>query len=264
MLAKGFVTALVVASVLSSACGATRTAEAVPVEDGEGGASVTLSTPSAPPAASPAPADVTRAAVAAPAPVSAVTPIRVAEEPALAAAAATAKAAAMAAARKARQETCRRPKQPFVPRRIKIPGVVGNTAVLALGSDKRGVPKTPPYTAKGKWQFAWDKYILAGERLGVLRLNAHTYPGSSEAALGNRLLAKMRVGKTIIVTGPNGVKMCYRVGSKVVVRTEQGAPAYYNDWVSTRMAILVCSGVRRGPGNWSHRTIWFAKPIGKR
>ena len=247
MLAKGFVTALVLLGVVGSACGASRSAEAVPVDDRQRSAPVrSVTAPDAAPAAS------------------AILSIRVAEQPARAAAATAAAVAAKAAAKKARQQACLRPKRPFAPRQIKIPGVVGKKKVLALGSDGRGVPKVPPFTAKGKWQFAWDKDILAGERLGVLRLNAHTYPGSSRAALGNRLLAKMRVGKTIIVKGPKGATMCYRVSSKLVVRAERGAPAYYNDWVRTRMAILVCSGVRRGPGDWSHRTIWFAQPVGKR
>jgi hypothetical protein len=36
---------------------------------------------------------------------------------------------------------------------------------------------------------------------------------------------------------------------------------YYSSTGPSRLAILVCSGRRRGPGDWSHRTIWFAKPI---
>jgi hypothetical protein len=24
---------------------------------------------------------------------------------------------------------------------------------------------------------------------------------------------------------------------------------------------MVCSGVRRGPGDWAERTVWFASPV---
>ncbi|MFC5731584.1 hypothetical protein ACFPQB_21920 [Nocardioides vastitatis] len=27
-----------------------------------------------------------------------------------------------------------------------------------------------------------------------------------------------------------------------------------------RLAILVCSGRRLGPGSWSRRTVWYAEP----
>jgi hypothetical protein len=44
------------------------------------------------------------------------------------------------------------------------------------------------------------------------------------------------------------------------VRAEKAIPDYYSSTGRSRLAILVCSGKRRGPGDWSHRTIWYAVP----
>ncbi len=172
---------------------------------------------------------------------------------------------APAAAQPSRPAACRTPEHGFTPASITIPHVVSRTRVLALGRDRNGVPKTPPLTNKGKWEFGWDRdsRIRPGSRHGVVRLNAHTYPrdGSYGLALGNRLLAKLRVGATLVVTGRGHQRMCYRVTRRVSVRAEQSFPAYYDSAGRPLLAILVCSGVRRGPGDWSHRTIWFARPI---
>ena len=160
---------------------------------------------------------------------------------------------------------CGTPAHAFTPASITIPRVVGPTRVLALGRDRNGVPKTPPLTDRGKWEFAWDResHIRAGSPHGVVRLNAHTYPrdGSYGLALGNRLLARLRVGATLVVTGRGELRMCYRVTRRIRVRAEQSVPAYYASNGRPLLAILVCSGVRRGPGDWSHRTIWFAQPV---
>ena len=157
---------------------------------------------------------------------------------------------------------CQAPEHPFKPTSIAIAHVVGPTRVLALGRDRNGVPRPPPLTQKGKWAFGWDKSLRAGSRRGVVRLTAHTYPrdGSHGQALGNRLLTKLRVGATLVVTGGNQ-RMCYRVAQRMSVRAAQSVPAYYDSSGRPLLAILVCSGIRRGPGDWSHRTIWFAEPV---
>ena len=173
-------------------------------------------------------------------------------------------AAATRTSTASRATTCPAPDRPFTPMSITIPRVVGATRVLALGRDQHGVPKTPPLTDRGKWEFGWDKqsHIRAGSQHGVVRLAAHTYPrdGSYGLALGNRLLKKLRVGATLVVAGPEGRRMCYRVARQVFVLAEQSVPAYFDSSGRPLLAILVCSGVRRGPGDWSHRTIWFAEP----
>lgn len=94
-------------------------------------------------------------------------------------------------------------------------------------------------------------------------MTAHTYPrdGSYGLALGNRLLAKLRKGDLLIATGRDGHRLCYRVTRVMRVRATRSVPAYYTSTGKPRLAILVCSGNRRGPGDWSHRTIWFATPV---
>lgn len=165
--------------------------------------------------------------------------------------------------RAARTTTCSGVDHAFRPAWVRIPRVVGRTKVLALGRDRRGVPLTPPLTDRGKWQFAWDKEsgIRPGGRHGVIRLNAHTYPRFAGPALGNRLLAQLHTGAKLIVKGPQGERLCYRVTRRIKVRAERSLSAYYTNTGPSRLAILVCSGRRRGPGDWSHRTVWFAKPL---
>jgi hypothetical protein len=144
---------------------------------------------------------------------------------------------------------------------ISVPHVVGPTRVLARGRDRRGVPTPPPLTDRGKWQFAWDKTIRAGAGHGVVRLTAHTYPAWAGKALGNRLLDRLGKDAVLVVGGPRGERLCYRVTREISVPARASVPAYYDSSGPERLAILVCSGVRRGPGDWSRRTIWFAAPI---
>ena len=152
----------------------------------------------------------------------------------------------------------------FKPSSLAIDGVVGSTSVLALGQDRYGVPRPPPLTERGKWQFAWDRAsaVRPGSPQGVVRLTAHTYPrnGSHGLALGNRLLARLRTGASLKVSGPAGERLCYQVTRRVEVPANASLSGYYETTGAPRLAILVCSGTRRGPGDWSHRTIWYAEP----
>lgn len=160
---------------------------------------------------------------------------------------------------------CSEASSPFTPPSVEIPGVVGRTRVLALGRDQNGVPRPPPLTDDGKRQLAWDKAsrIRPGGPRGVVRLTAHTYPrdGSHGTALGNELLARLRTGDRVLVSGGRGELLCYEVTRQVQVRAERSLPGYYASTGAPRLAILVCSGRRRGPGDWSHRTVWFAVPV---
>lgn len=165
----------------------------------------------------------------------------------------------------ARGAACPDVERAFRPARVTIPGVVGSTRVLALGRDRNGAPRTPPLTAAGRWQLAWDRAsgVRPGGRYGVVRLNAHTYPrsGAYGSALGNRLLGRLHRGDRIVVTGADGQRLCYSVVRRTQVRAGRPLLRYYADSGPARLAVLVCSGKRRGPGDWSHRTIWFARPV---
>jgi hypothetical protein len=152
----------------------------------------------------------------------------------------------------------------FRPTGLAIPGVIDRRTVLALGRDRHGVPQTPPLTDKGKQEFGWDREsrIGAGSPHGVVRLTAHTYPKFAGLALGNRLLARLHKGATLVVTGARGQRQCYRVSQRLSVPARRTVPAYYDSTGAPRLAIAVCSGKRLGPGHWTRRTIWFATPLG--
>jgi hypothetical protein len=149
--------------------------------------------------------------------------------------------------------------RPFRPSSISIAHVVGATRVLAMGRDSSGVPIPPPLTDTGKWQFGWDAAILAGATQGVVRLTAHTYPAFAGTALGNALLRGLHQGGKLIVSG-GGQTLCYHVVRRVSVDATRSVPDYYASNGPPLLGIVVCSGVRRGPGDWSRRTVWFAAP----
>ena len=153
--------------------------------------------------------------------------------------------------------------RPFVPVRFLIPGVIAPAPILALARDAYGVPSVPPLTLAGKQEYAWDKGpvgILPGSHQGNALFNAHTWPWSQGGALGNEMLIGLRVGKVIVLKG-RSVSQCYRVVKQIQVSATSSYPGYYNRTGPSQIAIIVCSGVRAGPGDWLSRTIWFARPF---
>jgi len=150
--------------------------------------------------------------------------------------------------------------RPFRPARITVPGVIRNGKVLALPRDARNVPLVPPVASVGKLQVAWDRPpgIKPGSPKGNVLLNAHTWPDGS--ALGNKLLKRLDEGDRIILRGDDAI-LCYEVDERIEVLASKGFPAYYDREGPPKVAFLVCSGKRLGPGEWTHRTIWFASPV---
>ena len=149
--------------------------------------------------------------------------------------------------------------EPFTPSRITVPGVVRDAPVLALPRDRNNVPGVPPATDAGRWEFGWDRPpgIRPGSAKGNVLLNAHTFPDGD--ALGNEFLDKLDTGDEIIVRGKDA-ELCYKVSKRIQVREADGNVAYYVREGPPQLALLVCSGKRLGPGEWTHRTIWFASP----
>ena len=149
--------------------------------------------------------------------------------------------------------------EPFTPTRISITKVSGRIHVVALGRDAQEVPSTPPISNVGKAEFAWDKPsgVKPGSTKGNVLLNAHTRPDGT--ALGNTLLAKLRVNDQIVVRGKRS-HLCYRVTKRIEVVAADGYAPYYDRRGKPQLAIIVCSGTRLGPGNWTKRTIRFAAP----
>jgi hypothetical protein len=148
--------------------------------------------------------------------------------------------------------------EPFTPKQITVPGIIRNAKVIALPRDGSNVPGVPPTSAKQA--IAWDRPpgIRPGEPKGNVLINTHTWPDGS--ALGNEFLSKLKVGTRIIVRNGD-VELCYEVDKEIEVLASDGYPPYYDKEGPHQLALLVCSGKRTGPGQWTHRTIWFASPV---
>lgn len=146
---------------------------------------------------------------------------------------------------------------PFPPERIVVPGVL-DAEVVPVPRDDRGVTGVLPLSDKER--FAWDMppSVQPGQRRGNVLLNTHTWADGSAA--GNRLLDGLEVGMRIVLRG-SGQRQCYEVDQRIEVEASAEFPAYYEDDGPHRVAIIVCSGERTGPGEWSHRTIWFARAV---
>lgn len=149
---------------------------------------------------------------------------------------------------------------PFVPRTFDAQGVVVGADVLALPRDARGVPGVPPVSDAGKDDVGFDAPgSPPGSRRGNTILTIHTWPDGS--ALGNRLLAGFGEGDRLVLRA-GGKRVCYRVSERLKVLLEE-APVdrVYDVTGPPQVVIIVCSGTRLGPGNWTHRTLWFARPV---
>jgi len=154
-------------------------------------------------------------------------------------------------------ECSREATRPFTPEQITVVGVVEGADVIGVPRDSRGVTGVLPES--DKVDFAWDLGgTRPGSRRGNVLLNTHTWPDGS--ALGNALLADLDVGDRIVVHGQDS-RLCYRVNLRIEVPVEHGYAPYYDAGGPPRVAIIVCSGTRSSAGEWSHRTIWFARPI---
>jgi len=140
-----------------------------------------------------------------------------------------------------------------------MPRIITNARVVAPPRVAPKVPGAPPLTTAGKRMFAWDtkQNVWPGDLHGHVLLNAHVWPDGS--AVGNWMLAKLHVGDRIVVKGTNR-KMCYRVTKRVQVLASVGLPGYYTKTGPPRLAFVTCSGKRLGPGVWTKRTVWYAKP----
>lgn len=150
--------------------------------------------------------------------------------------------------------------EPFEPDRISIEGIVDDAEVVGTPRDSRGVPGVLSLGATE--QFAYDvDGIRPGEPRGNVLINTHTWPdgdGAGYPALGNALLDRLDLGDRIVLSG-DGWKLCYEVTRIVKVLASEGYPPYYATEGPPRVAIIVCSGKRTGPGEWTHRTMWFAR-----
>jgi hypothetical protein len=104
---------------------------------------------------------------------------------------------------------------------------------------------------------------MPGDPQGNALFNAHTWPDGT--ALGNHLLDGLQVGGRIIVRGRSSdgraQTLCYQVTKRDVIVASDGSVEYYESQGPPQLALIVCSPPRLGPGNWLHRTIWYASPL---
>ena len=153
--------------------------------------------------------------------------------------------------------------RPITPVRLAIQDVTRSAPVLALPRDGFGIPGVPPVSNSGKLAFGWD---APGLRPGVPRGNAimtaHTYPDGS--AMGNFLLSNLQEGDRVTVFGPGKERLCYRVFDRVQVPFNVSGDRFYDTDGPHDLVFIVCSETRLGPGEWTHRTIWYSRLIRQR
>lgn len=158
--------------------------------------------------------------------------------------------------------SCNTTRGAFVPTRAGI-SHVGRVKVISVGENRDGSMGTPPLTDSGKKELAWyDRSAKPGSGRGGVATDAHTWPDGS--ALGNALLRSLHKGDTIVLVDATGQKrVCYRVTSRrQYPRAQTPMKAIVHGAGKGQMlSIVVCSGKRLGPGNWTDRTVWTAKVV---
>lgn len=146
----------------------------------------------------------------------------------------------------------------FVPTRLTVPGVVRRAAVIGVPRDGAGVVGVLPHADNEN--FAWDLGgVEPGSPEGHVLLNTHTWPNG--AAMGNRLLERLQVGAELRLEGDDCAFACYRVTERVEVPVAEGYPGWSAKDGPPQVVIVVCSGERLVPGDWTHRTLWFADQV---
>lgn len=150
---------------------------------------------------------------------------------------------------------------PFRPTVARVQDI-GTFPIRPVGRLANNVPGTP--SDADKLAIGWDRPptgIAPGSRRGKTILTTHAWPDFS--ALGNIMTAKFGVGEVIMLA--NGkAHLCYLVKQKIhasVQWLEQHIDIYDDRRSPAQVAMVTCSGVRLGPGNWDHREIWLAVPV---
>lgn len=169
-------------------------------------------------------------------------------------------AAPASAAAAADAPYCKRPAKGFVPTRASIPALDRTLRVVQVKRRSNGAVGAGPVTDEGKWLMAMDPQTKPASRKGSVILSGHTWPDGS--ALGNALLRNLREGHRIALIGNDGKRACYKITERAqyAVRDVPNNKAF-RYWGREQVVIVTCSGKRLGPGNWSHRTIWYGVPV---
>lgn len=157
--------------------------------------------------------------------------------------------------------TCTTTRGAFVPTRAAI-AHVGRVRVISVGMNRDGTMGTPPLTNTGKHELAWyDRSAKPGSGRGGVATDAHTWPDGS--ALGNQMLSNLHKGDTVVLADGHGRQVCYRIVSRTQYpRSRVPMNAIVNgSGKGQTLSMVVCSGRRLGPGNWTDRTVWVARVV---
>lgn len=146
-------------------------------------------------------------------------------------------------------------------------GRVGYRPIVPLGTTPNGQMGAPPHTDAGTHEFGWYRLAAApGSGKGGVALNAHTCYGHT--ALGNTLLARLKVGGQVILYKASGSKhVCYRASSRKVYPAAQAPMAALVRGVTGTQQLGKTSSARGcGPCVTAlcptpQRTVWFAQEV---
>lgn len=171
-------------------------------------------------------------------------------------------AVAVESAQAAAPAKCTSTRGAFVPTQARI-SHIGRVQVITVGKNSDGSMGTPPLSNTGKHQLAWYKGgSRPGSGKGGVATDAHSWPDGS--ALGNALYAKLYKGDTVILSDAgNKHRTCFVVTNRQQYN-RQSVPmnrVVRGTGKGQILSIVVCSGTRLGPGNWTQRTVWTAQAI---
>lgn len=150
----------------------------------------------------------------------------------------------------------------FVPTQARI-SHIGRVQVIAVGKNSDGSMGTPPLTNTGKHQLAWFRgSSKPGSGKGGVAMDAHSWPDGS--ALGNALYARVFKGDTVTLSDAgNKHRTCYRITNREQFN-RSSVPmnrVVRGNGKGQILSMVVCSGQRLGPGNWTQRTVWTAVAV---
>jgi hypothetical protein len=154
-------------------------------------------------------------------------------------------------------ERCKRPAHGFVPAYAGIPAIGRAVKVIQVQRQANGQIGAGPTTTEGKWWMSMDPKTRPGSHQGSVLLAGHTWPDGS--ALGNAMLENLWTGNGVVLSDGD-TRACYRVNRRRTYPVDEVPRSIFRTTGPEQVVIVACSGQRLGPGNWTHRTIWFATP----
>jgi len=155
---------------------------------------------------------------------------------------------------------CQRPGHGFKPSEARIPAIGRTVRVVVVERTSTNAMGAGPVSESGKWLMAMDPVTKPGSGRGSVLMSGHVWPDGS--ALGNAMLAELGSGDRITLVGKYGEQACYGIYKRASYpKDEVPEKEAFRTGGEERLVIVTCSGKRLGPGNWTRRTLWYAKPV---